>query len=200
MTLKIIPALFLFLGSYLPLSIILLVHDIDDKTWNAGVCLSFPIGCNYPSLKNPTASISFFILCALICIFLIRYFLIRNTPTDEVLVNSAKPIPNDLINYVFPYVVSLMGWDFSDGRKVVGFLIFFLWMFLITYRSGQILMNPVILLSKWKLYEAKVTYGNQEHHVRMLSTDHIADRSIHKSCIVHGVYILSKKEEGAENE
>lgn len=195
MNLKILPALFLFLGSYLPLSIIFLVQDIDDKTWNSGICINIYNGCNLPSLKNPQASILFFVLCVLSCIFLIRYFLVRNIPTDEVLVKSAKPIPNDLINYVFPYVVSLMGWDFSDGRKVIGFLIFFLWMFLITYSSGQILMNPVILLSKWKLYEATVIYGNEEHHVRMLSSGHIKDSSLHKSCIVHGVYVLSEKKE-----
>lgn len=193
MNLKIIPALFLFVGSYLPLSIILLIQDIDDKTWMSGFCIDITSGCDFPKFKNPWFSISFFIFCALSCVLLIKYFLGKNTPTDEVLVKTAKPIPNDLINYVFPYIVSFMGMDFSDGRKFFGFLIFFLWMFLITYRSGQILMNPVVLLSEWKLYEATVIYGEQEHYVRMLSSEQIEDKSLHKSCIVHGVYILAEK-------
>lgn len=193
MNLKIIPALFLFVGSYFPLSIILLIQDIDDKTWGSDFCINFISGCKFPGFKNPWFSISFFIFCALSCILLIKYFLGRNTPTDEVFVKTAKPIPNDLINYVFPYIVSFMGMDFSDSRKFFGFLIFFLWMFLITYKSGQILMNPVVLLSEWKLYEATVVYGEQEHYVRMLSSEQIEDKSIHKSCIVHGVYILAEK-------
>lgn len=195
MNLKFIPAIFIFVGSYLPLSLILLIQDIDDKSWRSNFCFSNIKACVIPTLKNSLESLGFSAVCIISCLFLICYFLNEIAATDEVFVESTKPIPNDLINYVFPYVVSFMGLDFSDGRKIAGFFIFFIWMFLITYRSGQILMNPVILLSRWKLYEASVTYGGSVRHVRMLSTSQIADKTFHKSCIVHGVYILSKGDE-----
>lgn len=199
MNFKITPALFIFLGSYLPLSLILLIQDVDDRSWNSDFCFLNLSTCSIPILKNQLASLLFFAVCIVSCIFLIFYFLDAIRATDEVYVESSKPIPNDLINYVFPYVVSFMGLDFSDGRKVTGFFIFFLWMFLITYRSGQILMNPVLLLSKWKLYEATVSHAGEIRHVRMLSTSQMSGKTYHKSCIVHGVYILSKND-GEKND
>lgn len=199
MNLRILPALFIFFGSYLPLSLILAIQDISDASWKSNFCLPEVNACTFPELKNPIAAFGFTSICILSCIFLIFYFLRNMHASDEVYVKASKPIPNDLINYVFPYVVSFMGLDLADGRKIAGFLIFFAWMFLITYRSGQILMNPVILLSRWKLYEATVNHGGTDRHIRMLSTSNIDDKTYHKSCIVHGVYILSIAP-GVENE
>lgn len=199
MNLRVFPALFIFVGSYLPLSLIFLIQDINDESWKSDFCLLGLNACTFPKLKNPIAAFGFTSMCILSCIFLIFYFLRKMHASDEVYVKASKPIPNDLINYVFPYVVSFMGLDLSDGRKIAGFLIFFVWMFLITYRSGQILMNPVILLSRWKLYEATVTHDGADRHIRMLSTSNIDDKTFHKSCIVHGVYILSIAP-GTENE
>lgn len=199
MNLKVIPALFIFVGSYLPLSLILLIQDIDDKSWKSEFCFYTFKSCALPHVKNPVAALSLTFICILSCIFFVFYFLRTMHPSDEVYVKTSKPIPNDLINYVFPYVVSFMGLEFSDGRKIAGFFIFFTWMFLITYRSGQILMNPVLLLSRWKLYEATVTHGGTERHIRMLSTSIVDNNTYHKSCLVHGVYVLSIVP-GVENE
>ncbi|WP_312835135.1 hypothetical protein [Comamonas sp.] len=200
MKLKIIPSLFIFIGSYLPLSIILLIQDIDDHSWSSSFCWKNLSNCVAPSFKNPWLSLPFFAVCTISCILLIKYFLKKNYATDEVYVQSSKPIPNDLINYVFPYIVSFMGMDFSDTKKFFGFIIFFLWLFLITYKSGQILMNPIILLSEWKLYEATVKTKEGSRHVRMLSSQKIADNHHYKSCIVHGVYILVKSNGDENNE
>lgn len=97
MNLKFIPASFIFVGSYLPLSLILLIQDIDDKSWRSDFCLSTVNACVMPSLKNSFASLSFSAICIISCIFLIFYFLNEVSATDEVFVESSKPIPNDLI-------------------------------------------------------------------------------------------------------
>ena len=77
----------------------------------------------------------------------------------EAEVLSAKPVPNDLINYVFPYVVSFMGLSYGDPQKLAGFFVFLVLLFLITYRSGQILMNPVLIAFGWRLYEVDIVVG-----------------------------------------
>ncbi len=83
-------------------------------------------------------------------------------------VKSSKTIPNDIINYVFPYVVSFMGISYDAPEKMLGFVVFLLWMFAITYKSGQIIMNPLLLMFGWKLYEAKIAINGQERDVRVL--------------------------------
>lgn len=190
MNLKIIPAIFIFSGSYLPLSIILIIYDISEDSAKQDICFLISEGCRLPVLNNPIISIGFFLLCLSSCLFLIFYLLKKIRPTDEVKVINSKPIPNDLINYVFPYVVSLMGLDFSDPRKIAGFFIFFIWMFLITYRSGQILMNPIMIAFKWRIYEALVKHGSEEKFVRMISKTEVMDGLFYKSSVIHGLNVL----------
>lgn len=86
----------------------------------------------------------------------------------EARVKITKAIPNDVINYVFPYVVSFMGISYESPEKLLGFAVFLLWMFAITYKSGQIIMNPLLLMFGWKLYEAEIEINGNERSVRML--------------------------------
>jgi hypothetical protein len=86
----------------------------------------------------------------------------------EARVKRTKAIPNDIINYVFPYVVSFMGISYDSPEKLLGFAVFLLWMFAITYKSGQIIMNPLLLMFGWKLYEADIEINGNERSVRIL--------------------------------
>jgi hypothetical protein len=80
-----------------------------------------------------------------------------------------KAIPNDLINYVFPYVVAFMVLDLGDTGKYYGFWLFLAWMFLVTYRSGQILMNPLLIVVGWQLYEIDAIIDEESLTVRAIS-------------------------------
>ena len=83
-------------------------------------------------------------------------------------VRSTRAIPNDLINYTFPYVVSFAGISYADTPKLLGFAIFLAWMFVISYKSGQILMNPLLIVFNWRLYEAEITINGVNRLVRVL--------------------------------
>ena len=65
--------------------------------------LDFTNDCLIPSVSNPELSIGFLILTAACAFF---FFLVVNNikGSNDITVNEAKPIPNDLINYVFPYI------------------------------------------------------------------------------------------------
>lgn len=67
-------------------------------------------------------------------------------------------MPADLMNYVLPYVVSFMSLDYSETSKFLGFFIFLAWIFWITYKSGQVVLNPVLVAFEWKYYEIKYRY------------------------------------------
>lgn len=107
-------------------------------------------------------------------------------------IEQCKPVPNDLINYVFPYIVSFMGVDLGSTGKVLGFGLFLLWLFLISYRSGQILMNPLLLAVGWQLYEIQADIEGNKRSLRALSRDIVVPGQKLRSCLVQGIYVLSR--------
>lgn len=196
MQIKLLPSILLFLGSYFPLSVILLLQDVSSDSWALKVCWSFT-ACQLPELINPARSLSLFCVCAACLAFFL--WCLNNFPgLHDISVEDTKSVPNDLINYVFPYVVSFMGLDFASTGKFYGFLVFLFWMFLITYRSGQILMNPLLLVAGWQLYEVTANINGHKRHVSALSRIKIKPNDKLLSCVVQGIYVLSKTSKASQ--
>ena len=192
MKMRLLPALILFLGSYFPLSLILVVQDIKDSSWKEPICTIAAIStCHLPELANPGRALTLLAICALSLVLFIVLMKGLSAYSNLEVVDS-KSVPNDLINYVFPYVVSFMGIDLGAEGKFYGFLLFILLMFVITYRSGQILMNPFLLVSGWQLYELNILTEGQKRCVKALSQDQIQPGDRLESCLVHGIYVLHK--------
>lgn len=141
--------------------------------------------------ENPIFSITFLLISALATL-LAKSSLKRIKYPFIVEVKRLKATPNDIINYTFPYVVSFMGITYSDPQKLLGFAVFLLWMFAITLKSGQILMNPLLLIFGWKLYEATIVINNVEKDVRVLKRGTL-DIGMHMAQTVQDFYILRKK-------
>lgn len=194
MKMRLLPALILFLGSYFPLSLILVVQDIKDSSWKEPICKIAAIStCHLPELTNPVRALSLLAICAF-SLILFTVMMKGLSAYSNLEVVDSKSVPNDLINYVFPYVVSFMGIDLGAEGKFYGFLLFILLMFVITYRSGQILMNPFLLVSGWQLYELNILTEGQKRCVKALSQDQIQPGDRLESCLVHGIYVLHKGE------
>lgn len=168
MQFRIFSGFVIFIGSYLPLALILAVQDIPFSWWSKPFCdFSDISNCSFSPFENPYLSIGFIgITC--ISVFVSNFSLKKITFPFDGEVKSSKTIPNDIINYVFPYVVSFMGINYDAPEKLLGFSVFILWMFAITYKSGQIIMNPLLLMFGWNLYEAKIQINNQERDVRVI--------------------------------
>lgn len=168
MQFKLISAFIIFIGSYLPLALILAVQDIPITWWQSPICnISNLSSCSFIPFMNPVLSI-LFIGITFVAVLLSNKLLNETPMPFDARVDSSKPIPNDIINYVFPYVVAFMGLSYNTPDKLLGFLVFILWMFAITYKSGQIIMNPLLLMFGWKLYEAKININNHIKEVRVL--------------------------------
>ena len=175
MQLRLAPAAVIYLGSYLPLSLMLLIQDLEFKA-SEGVCdvdRARHLECLLP-LKHPVLALAFAGVC--LCCFLVTLAILKLLPKkDRIQIVETKHVPADLINYTFPYILAFATLDFDDTGKLLGFAVFLLWIFWTTYRSGQILLNPVLAALGWKLYEIKYEYlGMVGVHVgRMLSTREI---------------------------
>jgi len=158
------------LGSYLPLAIILAMQDIPAKWWARPLCTAAGFKadeCQFIPFDNPVISITFLVITTG-ATFLAKSSLQRIRYPFLVDVKRMKSTPNEIINYTFPYVVSFMGIAYGEPQKLIGFGVFLLWMFAITMKSGQILMNPLLLIFGWKLYEATIVINGIEQDVRVL--------------------------------
>jgi len=168
---KIWTALIVFFGSYLPLSVILLVLNFDRPTATSDFCLNIlEDECILP-FKTPIIAIGIFILCTT-CFLLSLYILsLVRTAAHPIIIKESKHVPSELMSYVLPYVVSFMTVDYQDTSKLVGILIFLFWMFWITFKSEQIIMNPMLTVFGWKLYDIKYTRQNndQDYQGKLLS-------------------------------
>lgn len=154
MALRIWTAIAVFLGSYLPLSIILAFQDIAiDQQY--GVVSSI-------YLKHPIISILFILITALG--FLLTSIILRHLrPQQTIKIRHIKYIPAEMINYVFPYIVSFMGASYDEIQKLGGLLLFMLTLFVITYRLGKVFVNPMLAVVGWRLYEISYSFPGEEN-------------------------------------
>ncbi|NGO54535.1 hypothetical protein [Allomesorhizobium camelthorni] len=159
----------IFVGSYFPLSLILLAQDYRYEWLAASVCVPFSDGCVMP-FRNAGFSITLFALC-LGCFLLSIAAIATVQPKTSIDIIESKYVPAELMSYTLPYVVSFMSLEYQETGKFVGLIIFLGWMFLITYRSGQLILNPLLIVFGWRLYEVKYSFpaDNAERIGRVLS-------------------------------
>jgi hypothetical protein len=120
--------------------------------------------------RNGAFSLVIFAICSVSFVVSIGA-LAAVKPKIPVDIREAKHVPAELMSYTLPYVVSFMSLDYHETGKFVGLLIFLSWMFVITYRSGQLILNPLFSVLGWRLYEIKYVFpGSENEYVgRVLS-------------------------------
>ena len=74
---------------------------------------------------------------------------------------KTKYIPTELMNYTLPYVVSFMGVGYVEESKFIGMIVFLTWLFWITYKSGQLIMNPILIVLNWRLYDVTFKHDGE---------------------------------------
>jgi hypothetical protein len=154
---RFVASLTVFIGSYLPLSLILLAQDYRYDLLSAPFCWTPGTGSCVVPLQNGTLSLVVFVLC-LICLVFSLGVLATVKPKTPMDIQEAKYIPAELMAYTLPYVVSFMSLEYKDTGKFIGLLIFLGWMFIITYKSGQLILNPLLIVFGWRLYEVTLSY------------------------------------------
>jgi hypothetical protein len=150
----------IFVGSYLPLAVILLVQDLRYEVLRNGFCRGFwrhNVICELPLLHPRTALAALAVCSMSFCLTLIALHSFR--PKAPIRVLEAKYIPAELMSYTLPYVVAFMSIGYQETGKFVGFTVFLFWMFWITHKAGQILLNPLLAVFGWRLYEVQYSFA-----------------------------------------
>lgn len=192
MQFRVLSAFIIFIGSYLPLALILAVQDIPMSWWEKDFCDFSDVNqCLFNPFENPYLSI-LFIAATCISVVVSNVSLRKISFPFDAKIESSKTTPNDIINYVFPYVVSFMGISYEAPEKLLGFAVFLLWMFAITYKSGQIIINPLLLMFGWNLYEAKISINGKSRNVRILKKGNLVPDN-YKVQTIQDFYIAREK-------
>lgn len=159
---RLLTSIAVFLGSYLPLAVILFSQNIlYDQIFTMERWKIFDEDFKLP-LRDANYALVF-LAATFGCFLLTVFFLGLVRPKQEVSIIEAEYVPSDLMNYTLPYVVSFMGVDYGETNKFVGFCVFLSWMFWISHKSGQIFLNPVLIAVGWRLYNVNFSFPGSEN-------------------------------------
>ncbi|WP_321403879.1 hypothetical protein [Maridesulfovibrio sp.] len=184
---KIWAAMMVFTSSYFPLSLVLLIQDINSQAVRSitidkiqellPALFKSPIGTIKQMLvgltnllHNPEISLPISLIC-FVSIFILRAAMKSLSGGQNIKVIKSLKNPSDLMNYTVPYMVAFIGVDLGDGPKVAGFLCFMIFMFILTYKSKQLFMNPILAVLGYSLYDVDYEINSCIRSARILAKD-----------------------------
>jgi hypothetical protein len=143
-------------------------------------------------LKNPEVSLPITLIC-FVSIFILRSIMNRLSGGENIKISKSLKNPTDLMNYTVPYMVAFIGVDLGDWPKVAGFLCFMLFMFILTYKSKQLFMNPILAVLGYSLYDVDYEINNCFRSARMLSKEDLVPNSRYRLLELASLPIVTKK-------
>lgn len=147
MKLKILPSILIFLSAYSPLSIIFLIQDFDWKSKSV----------MHPHIIYTIIGIS---LLSIVLIWVTVKFIKVSTPPIKVISVSNKS--GELINYSIPYMISFFVMDLSKTKLLVSFSFFMLIMYILTLKTHNIFINPILAVLGYNIYDVKFDKNGRE--------------------------------------
>lgn len=194
LTIRFLAALIVFIGSYLPLSLILLAQDFRYDLLGQPLCWP-PVSpsCVIP-FRNGFFPLIIFLACG-ICFLLSIIKLWSINPKIIINIQEIKPIPAELMSYTLPYVVSFMSLEYQETGKFIGLIIFLFWMFIITLRSGQIILNPALAVLGWNLYDVTYAFPGSmtKHSGKVLSKIALNPNQNYRHSTVSNILIIKNE-------
>lgn len=153
-----------FLSSYAPLAAIIAVKDFD-----------FAAG----RLKHPYGVLVVVALAVLSAGVL--YAAVRQIRAGvEVTVRSVSNKSGELVNYTIPYMISFFAFDLGNWNEVVAFLAFLALMYVLTVRTQNIFINPLLAILGYSLYDVAFRDGDVDRQGALLAREelHAGDRAV----------------------
>lgn len=139
MRLRFLGVLVYFLSAYAPLSLMFVVNDVASGPTR---------------LEHPIPLLTAFGICVVsVVLALMGTKLLKGQFT--VTVQSADNRSADLFNYSIPYIVSFTGLKVTDCKGGTVFGIFMLVLFLVSWRTQTVLLNPILAIAGYQLYEVE---------------------------------------------
>jgi len=142
---RILISFILFLSAYAPLSLLFAVRDFDSAAkW----------------FHHPRFVVGVLTL-ALVSLLFLLFAMSRLKGQFPITVNRVALRSNDLLNYAIPYLISFFSVDFGKWQDVAALGMFILLLFVLSYKTQSIFINPALALFGYGLYEIDFTEGTK---------------------------------------
>lgn len=138
----------MFISSYFPLYVILLILNIENYNNISKLIKIF-------KFQNIEVSLFVFIIIILICISLESIYDLKNTNASES--HSFSNISNSddsIINYMMTYIIPLLSTDFLSKKTLIMNVMLFLIIGFMYVRLNLIYLNPLWLIWGYSMYKA----------------------------------------------
>lgn len=132
----------LFLSSYSPLSVILMLKNII--IFDILICILIILIIIIPNI---------------ILFFLIRY--VRNFNKEKVLIKKTENKTSNSLNYVVAYFIAFLSFNFEKYQDIIIFFILIFIIFIIYINSDLLFINPILNLFGYNFYETVLDDGRK---------------------------------------
>jgi hypothetical protein len=153
MKVRVWTSIIFFLSSYAPLAPIILFKDYDFTKH---------------AFRNPTA-VAIVVSIALAASGLLFVAMRQIRQGVLVTVRNVSNKSGELVNYTIPYMISFFGFDLSDANAIFAFMFFLALMYVLTVRTQNIFINPLLALRGWALYDVTYQQGTGDHQATFLA-------------------------------
>ncbi len=182
MKLRFFPASIVFISSYFPLTLIFVIQNFNKDS---------RYYFNHPKI------VFFIVIFEIFACVLSVLFLHAKTDGETVAVLNSKNASLELVNYTIPYIISFFTIDFNDTKQLVCFCIFMLLMFLLTYKSSALFVNPLFLIFGYRLHEIEyesTTSGKIYNKLFLVKTKYCMDdiETFKYSEVSDSIYVVSE--------
>ncbi|MGQ3091662.1 MAG: hypothetical protein ACT6RZ_12640 [Methylophilus sp.] len=156
MQLHFLSALAIFISGYAPLGLILLIKDLNETSFR---------------FEHPLRALVIFVIFALSALFALSAA--RNIKQGvSVKISKVSNKSADMFTYTIPYMMSFYKFDLGDWKLLLCLAIFLSLMFVLSYRTQNVFVNPVLALAGYGLYDCQFKDGTQERQGLLLSKTH----------------------------
>ncbi len=141
-------SLLLFLSTYAPLLLILVIKDYDPKQFHW-----LP--------QHPLFSVVILLIAIGSCIGILHAARdIQSGLSVEVIKASNKS--GEMFGYTIPYMLSFLRIDLGDWQTLLSLFIFLAMLFVVAYRTQTVFVNPVLALAGYMLIDCTFKRGSTE--------------------------------------
>ena len=140
-------SLLLFLSAYSPLTLIVGAKDFKISTWN---------------FEHPRAAWAGLIV-GLASVVVLAVVMKKLRGQHSIQVKSITGRAGDLINYSIPYLVTFVTVEkFFELQNFIAFALFMTLLFVLTWRTQSLFLNPILAVMGYGLYEVQFQEGTSD--------------------------------------
>lgn len=122
--------------------------------------------------KHPTPSIAIFVVSILSIFFLwVAMKHTQNRKRFDIKITESKAKSTEIVNYTIPYMISFVAFDIGNKHDLAVMVLFVSMLCVLTIRNQSILINPILAVFGYSLYECKYTERGLQKETNILSKD-----------------------------